>query len=477
MLFNSLIFLFWFLPIVFTINIFLKNKLSNYWLALASLFFYFWGESQYVYVFVISVLANYIFGLIIDKLDQDETHTKFRKIAFVAGIVFNIALLGHYKYWNFLIDGINNLAYLDKINNPAIHLPIGISFFTFEAIAYLCDLYIRKSKVIQNPVELLLYMGIFPHLIAGPVIRYQDLEEQIKSRKIQFNDIVEGLQRLIIGLTKKVILANGIGQIADKVFDSQSSLVGANIFWIGIIAYALQLYFDFSGYSDMAIGLGRLFGFRFIENFNYPYASQSIQEFWRRWNISLGLWFKNYVYIPLGGSRLGLFWNLFNLVIVFFLTGLWHGAGLNFIIWGLFSGVLIICEKLFLTKLFSSFGGFFGRVLSHIYLIFAILISWVFFRSADITTSFNFIRKMFSLELGDITFLFNKESSVIFILSVFFAFPFFRNFVGWIKSKNQNNLGGVFINLISNSSYAIFFFISLGYILTSTYNPFIYFRF
>ncbi len=481
MQFNSLIFIFGFLPFVFFVNLIINKKYSNLFLAFASLLFYYWGESKYVYIFIISVILNYIFGIIMNKFENNQ---KLYKLIFVVGIISNLCLLVFYKYFHFLIIYINKLLLINnftEFDNPSIHLPIGISFFTFEAIAYLSDVYTKKAKVIKNPIDLLLYMGIFPHLIAGPVIRFFDLEEQLKNRNITINDVAYGIKRFVIGLAKKVIIANGIGSIADNVFNNANNYNGSNIFLIGVVAYGLQLYFDFSGYSDMAVGLGKLFGFTFIENFNYPYASKSVQEFWRRWNISLGLWFKNYVYIPLGGSRVGNLRNLFNLFLVFLLTGLWHGAGLNFIIWGMFSGIFIILEKLFLTKLFGLLSSNISDFVSHIYLLFVIFVSWIFFRSENLDQSLNFIKKLFSFTYQDPSFLFNKESLIMFMFAIFFAFPFFRNFVkkstNVLRNSKYTSKYNFGFKLLNNLSYICLFLISVLYVITSTYNPFIYFRF
>jgi alginate O-acetyltransferase complex protein AlgI len=471
--FSSLIFIFWFLPIVFFINLVINKKYSNFFLAFASLFFYFWGESGYTVVFIFSILLNYIFGLGLNWSERFSGNV--RKIVFTFGIVANVLLLGYFKYLNFVIDLINNnlgFLQLGNLNNPSIHLPIGISFFTFEAVAYLSDVYTRKSKAMNNPVNLLLYMGIFPHLIAGPVIRYSDLEEQIKDRSLDLENVSYCVQRFIIGLAKKVIIANNVGQIADQVFNNQATLVGANVFWIGVMAYAIQLYFDFSGYSDMAVGLGKMFGFTFIENFDYPYSSKSIQEFWRRWNISLGLWFKNYVYIPMGGSKVSSNRNLFNLLVVFFLTGLWHGAGFNFIVWGLFSGVFIILEKLFLNKFFEKIPAIF----SHLYLVLVILISWVFFRAVDFGSAISYLSKMFSWSYVDPSFLFNNFSGWTFGIGLVLCFPIWRFVVSKISNYSSSNILNL-MNLISNILLLGLFLISIALITTSTYNPFIYFRF
>jgi alginate O-acetyltransferase complex protein AlgI len=469
MLFNSITFLFWFFPIVYVINLFMKRKYSNAWLALASLIFYFWGESRYVYIFVFSVILNFVFGLLIERYKNQ----RFKKPIFVIGIVANLLLLGYYKYFNFLINGINQLIpmmNLELINNPSIHLPIGISFFTFEAIAYLSDTYLDKSKPIKNPIDLLLYMGIFPHLIAGPVIQYHDIEDQLKNRKINIDEVSYGLKRFIIGLSKKVLIANQVGQIADQVLNNVLEYNGSNVLWVGLIAYALQIYFDFSGYSDMAIGLGKMLGFTFIENFNYPYASKSIQEFWRRWNISLGSWFRNYVYIPLGGSKISINRTYINLLLVFVLTGIWHGAGYNFLIWGLISGVLIILEKLFLTKLFYSAGQLLGDAISHLYLIFAILISWVFFRVEDLRSALGLVKRLFSFKFQSFDNLFSNELIFWFFIGIIFAFPFVKNIL--IKERDNQ-----YIQLSLNLLLIFLFCIDIMYIVSSNYNPFIYFRF
>jgi alginate O-acetyltransferase complex protein AlgI len=469
MLFNSITFLFWFFPIVYVVNLVMKGKYSNAWLALASLVFYFWGESRYVYIFVFSVIINYFFGLALDRFSTNKWH----KPMFLFAIVSNLLLLGYYKYFNFVINAINwviPMLNLEQINNPSIHLPIGISFFTFEAIAYLADTYLGKSKAIKNPVDLLLYMGIFPHLIAGPVIQYHDIEAQLKSRKVDLDQLSYGIKRFIIGLSKKVLIANQVGQIADQVLNNVGQYNGANVLWIGLIAYALQIYFDFSGYSDMAIGLGKMLGFTFIENFNYPYASKSIQEFWRRWNISLGSWFRNYVYIPLGGSKGGENKTYINLLVVFILTGIWHGAGWNFLIWGLISGVLIICEKLFLTQLFYSIGKLAGDIISHIYLIFAVLISWVFFRVEDFGSALGVVKRLLSFKYQPIDNMFSNELVFWFMMGLIFALPFVKNI---LVKESENQVIQLFLNLF----LILLFCINIMYIVSSNYNPFIYFRF
>ena len=473
--FSTLPFIFWFLPIVFLINLLIKKRLSNIFLGLASLFFYFWGESQYTYVFLVSIGLNYILGLLINKF-QILSKDKLVKAVLIVGVIINLLLLGYFKYLNFGVDLLNHyfsFLQLKAIPNNAIHLPIGISFFTFEAIAYLADVYTKKASVMKNPVNLLLYMGIFPHLIAGPVIRYKDLEAQIQDRQIRIQDVSYGLKRFILGLGKKVIIANNVGSIADNIFGASTSGLGSNVLLLGIVAYSLQLFFDFSGYSDMAIGLGKMFGFTFIENFNYPYAARSVQEFWRRWNISLGLWFKNYVYIPMGGSKVGLLRNNFNLITVFFLTGLWHGAALNYIVWGLFNGFFIILEKLFLTKIFQKL----PKLVSNLYLILVIMISWVFFRASDFHSAGKYLVGLLSNPSGDVTAYLNNYNLCALIVGIVLAFPFVRNCVERWQNSNHKPWLNIILQITNQLFLLSVFVISVILITSSNYNPFIYFRF
>lgn len=364
-------FLFLFLPMVLISYYLFDNRFKNFILLMASLFFYAWGEPRYIFLMLFSILVNYFFGLKID----DSSELK-EKLWLTISIIFNLSLLIIFKYAE-LLFGIKG-----------IQLPLGISFFTFHIMSYLIDVYRNDAKVQRRIHDLALYISLFPQLIAGPILRYRTVEKQINGREHSLDKFAEGVNRFVFGLSKKVILANQLALVADGVFVKNAADLSILESWMGIICYSLQIYLDFSGYSDMAIGLGKMFGFDFLENFNYPYISQSVSEFWRRWHISLGSWFRDYVYIPLGGNRVSLIKLCRNLFVVWFLTGLWHGASWTFVIWGLYYGFLISLEKLFLGKLLQRL----PRVFRHIYLLLIVLIGWVFFRVDNIIQGISFIK-------------------------------------------------------------------------------------
>lgn len=372
MLFSSMIFLWGFLPIVVLGGCLLKGRKCNLFLLVASLLFYAWGEPVYVLVMLGSILFNWAAGLALDRAQR-------KKPILVLSILVNLGVLGCFKYLGFLAEALNSLAGRGLVPVPQIALPVGISFFTFQAMSYVIDLYRGTCPVQRSLPDLALYISFFPQLIAGPIVRYHDIDRQIRSRTVTAEKFASGLRRFLYGLGKKVILANGTAQLADAIFDLGASTLSPGVCWLGAIAYTLQIYYDFSGYSDMAIGLGRIFGFEFLENFNYPYLSGSIQEFWQRWHISLGSWFREYVYIPLGGNRKGQVRTYVNLLIVFFLTGLWHGAGLTFILWGLYHGFFQILERLGLKKWLNR-----HSILSRIYCLLVVILGWVLFRGGSL---------------------------------------------------------------------------------------------
>ncbi len=356
MLFSSLTFLFLFLPLILIIYYTVRIELRNYVLLFFSLFFYAWGEPKYILLMLFSISINYIFGLLVDRWRG----TKYIKLILGLSVVFNLGLLGIFKYTNFIIENMKSFGL--EFSIAEIRLPIGISFFTFQAMSYVIDVYRKEGKCQKNPLNLALYISFFPQLIAGPIVRYQTVAKQIEERRENFEQFSEGTKRFIRGLGKKAILANGVGYIADQILTSDFSNLSLTGAWLGIIAYTLQIYFDFSGYSDMAIGLGKMFGFEFLENFNYPYISKSITEFWRRWHISLGSWFRDYLYIPLGGNKGSKYKFYRNIFIVWLATGLWHGASWNFIFWGVFYGVLIVLERNFLLKLLEKLPSYISRI-------------------------------------------------------------------------------------------------------------------
>lgn len=471
MVFSSTIFLFVFLPFVLIIYFILPNiKAKNYFLLLSSLIFYAYGESNFVLIMIISIVINYIFGFIVAYSANKKLYIK-RTILFIT-VLANVGLLFYYKYYDFFIENVNGIF---GLNLPLKHiiLPIGISFFTFQIMSYIFDLYLGKIKLQKNICKLALYISLFPQLIAGPIVRYFDIESQIDNRTINIDNFAEGLKRFIIGLGKKVIIANSFGSVADDIFSMQPNEMSLLLAWGGAIAYTLQIYFDFSGYSDMAIGLGRMFGFKFLENFNYPYIAKSIQDFWRRWHISLSSWFRDYVYIPLGGNRTG--HTYLNLFIVFFITGLWHGASWNFIIWGLWHGLFLIIERIIRgIKVINCIK--LPYIITWTYTMFVVIIGWVFFRAENLSYAFNYIKVMFGINENDlydekIVDYFN-ENIVMFIIALICSTPFIK-----IMLNKFNNL---FYKLGIVAEYillAAVFALSIIYTVASTYNPFIYFNF
>lgn len=375
MVFSSITFLFYFLPIVLIIYYLIPNKYKNIVLLISSFIFYFYGEPKNIYIMILSILATYIFGILIDKYKK----TKYSKIFLILSIFINIGLLIYFKYADFIIKNVN-LWLSNKIDLIHVILPIGISFYTFQLISYIVDVYRGEAKVQKNIIKLATYISLFPQLIAGPIVRYTTIENQLENREYNMKNFSIGVRRFIIGLGKKVMIANVMGNLINifLVSDEKSVL----FYWLYAIALMIQIYFDFSGYSDMAIGLGKMLGFDFPENFNYPYIATSITDFWRRWHISLSSWFRDYIYIPLGGNRISKLKWIRNIIIVWMLTGLWHGAEWNFVIWGLYFGVLLIIEKLFLLKWLQKI----PKVISRIYTLFIVMISFIIFNGEGIST-------------------------------------------------------------------------------------------
>ncbi len=387
MVFSSTTFLFIFLPIVLAIyyNPIIKNRtFKNVFLLIASLLFYAWGEPVFVFVMIVSIVINWFLAIMINK---DEIN---KKTYLIVAIIYNVGLLFLFKYLSFILKNIGLLLNTDTLNIN-ITLPIGISFFTFQMLSYILDVYHKKAKVQKNVLYVGLYVSLFPQLIAGPIVRYETIANEIDNRKESFYEFTKGIYRFVYGLAKKVLISNYVAMIADNVFrNAEISQISVLTAWIGIIAYTLQIYFDFSGYSDMAIGLGRMFGFHFNENFNYPYIATSIKDFWRRWHISLSTWFRDYVYIPLGGNRVSKKRHLFNLFVVWLLTGIWHGANWTFIIWGLYYYVLLVIEEhvIFNKK---------NKILPHIYTMFFVMIGWVIFRVENLEMLFTYLSYMFGI--------------------------------------------------------------------------------
>lgn len=433
-------------------------------LMLTSLIFYAWGGVSYSIVLILSILLNFFIG---------RKVRKHKKTWLIVGIVLNLLILVTFKYLDFLIENINLFFNFD-IPLAKIPLPLGVSFFTFHGISFLTDIY-RSEK--EEPIRLdetTLYICFFPQLVAGPIIRYHDIINQIRTRAITLIGMNEGIQRFIIGLFKKVIIANTVGALADQIMNVNPDDLSSPAAWLGIIAYTLQIYYDFSGYSDMAIGLGSMLGFKIPENFNYPYIASSIQEFWRRWHISLSTWFRDYLYIPLGGNRKGNVRTYVNLGIIFILTGFWHGATWSFMFWGAFHGFFMIIERLFLDKALTKIPSFFGWL----YTMLVVIIAWVFFRIESFPEAFKYSKLLFSFKSEGITLLENLDIEKIWILiiGVIFATPIYRVLSQKINtSKNIIGQGVAFMKI--NILIPILFLMAIMVLCGSTYNPFIYFRF
>ena len=470
MLFSSLTFLFGFLPILLILYFILKKrKYKNIVLLIFSLIFYAWGEPKYIFLMLLTILIVYIFGILIDKFDK-ENKKILKKISLIICIILILGSLIFFKYSNFLIENVN-LAFKAKIKPLNIVMPIGISFYTFQILSYIIDLYNKKIKLQKNYFSLALYVSLFPQLIAGPIVRYETVEEEIDNRKETKEDVISGTKRFIIGLSKKVIIANQMALLADLIFNKHNGTYGTTIIWLGTFAYTLQIYFDFSGYSDMAIGLGKIFGFHFLENFDYPYISKSVTEFWRRWHISLSTWFRDYVYIPLGGNRVNKFKWIRNIILVWLLTGLWHGAAWNFIIWGIYYGLLLLFEKLFFDRILKKL----PTIINWLYTFIIVMIGWMIFRSNSLNELLLFIKTMFVYKQTDwLTILADNLSTfnaLMFVLPAFIlSFPILKK----IKEKYS---GKTIYIILTNILLLMLFIMCIVYLTSSSYNPFIYFRF
>ena len=463
MLFTSISFLYYFLPTIIILYFITPKKYRNYILLIFSIIFYMYGEPKYVILMLVEILVAYFGALLIDKYKSKEI--------FLITIIIHIGLLCVFKYTDLFIGTINSI-FKTNISFLNITLPIGISFYTFQILSYVIDVYRGKVKVQKNILKLATYVSLFPQLIAGPIVRYETICDELDNRDETIEKFSLGVRRFIIGLAKKVLIANMLGELCTKfsLVDERSVL----FYWIFAISYMLQVYFDFSAYSDMAIGLGKMFGFTFLENFNYPFISKSITEFWRRWHISLSSWFKDYVYIPLGGSRKGTLKLVRNILIVWFLTGIWHGAAYNFILWGLFIGVFLVIEKLWLSKYISKL----PKVLRNIYVLFIIMISFIMFNAESINEAFFNIKGLFGLNkevfINNYTIYYLKSYLIVLIIAIFGATPLFKNIIEKLKkSKCLNKI----INVLEPIFLVILLLLVTAYLIDSSYNPFLYFRF
>ncbi len=470
MVFSSMIFLWIFLPIVLGIYYISKDKFRNIILLISSLIFYAWGEPKYIILMISSIIINYSFGILIDKF------RKYDKLFLTSAIITNLILLGYFKYYDFFAVNINRVFSNTIIPIKDIILPIGISFYTFQILSYIIDLYRKEIKVQKNIINLALYISFFPQLIAGPIVKYRDIEKEINDRKIDITLFASGVKRFVYGLGKKVILANNLALIADTIYSYNIADLNTPIVWLAAIAYTFQIYFDFSGYSDMAIGLGRMFGFHFPENFNLPYISKSITEFWRRWHISLSTWFKEYLYIPLGGNRKGKYRTYINLFIVFFTTGLWHGASWNFVFWGgIFYGSILVIERIFLKKWLDN-NKF--KFINHIYVMLLVIIGWVLFRITNLKEAFDILKLMFCFNFNTIYLvlpnLINIKNILVIIISILLCGPI-QELIN--KRKNKDKIIEIYEKYIEIFVLIIILTISIIELVSSSYNPFIYFRF
>ncbi|UKS56871.1 MBOAT family O-acyltransferase [Exiguobacterium acetylicum] len=462
MLFSSTIFLFLFLPTVLLVYYLLPRSFRNGWLLVTSLFFYAFGEPRFALLMLLSVTINYFFALFVD-LYRHRIGVKWIMFSMIA---VNLGLLGWFKYSGFFVRSVNETLGLGWFV-PEVVLPLGISFYTFHAMSYVIDIYKGKEAVQKNPLDLALYIAFFPQLVAGPIVRYNTIASQIESREETVSDFARGVRRFTIGLAKKLILANGCGQVADAIFNMKDLSMG--LAWIGIIAYALQIYFDFSGYSDMAIGLALMFGFHFLENFNYPYISKSVSEFWRRWHISLGSWFRDYVYIPLGGNRVSPWRQYRNLAIVWMLTGLWHGASWTFVAWGAYYGIWIMLEKAFLGKWLEKM-----PVVSTIWTLVLVLVGWVFFRSETFPEAVTYIQAMFVPDvIWDERASYQLVQNGVLLLVACIAATPIPKIIGERLVVSLGKIGTTM-----QYGYAmLMLFLATSALVASTFNPFIYFRF
>ena len=468
MVFSSLIFIFIFLPLVLVSYYIAPRRLRNTVILLASLLFYAWGEPTYIILIIISILINYLGALLIRVHIKNKDKSKF---IFITLLLIDISILFFFKYYGFAIECLGSIIGLD-LKVKSISLPLGISFYTFQQISYIADIYMQKVKPERNLIDFATYITMFPQLIAGPIVKYDDIHKQLANRKESINKFGEGVQRFIIGLGKKVILANNIGVIWTQVKEVNLNDLSVVLSWIGIIAFTLQIYFDFSGYSDMAIGLAKMFGFDFLENFDYPYISKSITEFWRRWHMSLGGWFREYIYIPLGGNKKGTLIQVRNLFIVWFTTGLWHGASTNFVVWGLYFGVILFIEKIYLKDLLKKIPSIF----SHIYTLIIVMIGWVIFDMNTLTDSGHYIKIMFGF--GNNIFIDNlakyilTNNFIILLIGLICSTKLIKIYMNKIKSTFREN--DVFLITAINLLILI---ISTAYLVGASYNPFLYFRF
>ena len=455
MIFSSLIFLFWFIPIFFTIYYIVPFRFKNAVLLIGSMIFYAWGEPKYMLLLILSVVVNYLAGRLIEK-----GRGRYDKAVLIAAVVFDLSMLFFFKYINFFIDNINSITQMD-ISNIRLVLPLGISFYTFQIMSYVIDLYRGKVSCEKSIIRLGAYLCMFPQLIAGPIVVYSEVSRELSDRKISLADIEEGLKLFVIGLSAKVLVANNAGKLWDELITIGYDNISAPLAWLGMLAYTIQIYFDFNGYSMMAIGLGKMLGFRFPKNFDLPYTSCSITEYWRRWHMTLSGWFREYLYIPLGGNRRGSIRTYVNLFIVWFATGFWHGADWNFILWGLYFYALLMLEKLGLIKYLEA-----NRIVARIYTLLAIEFGWMLFAISDLTLLGKYLSVLFTGGLGSDILYYGRNYLVILLIGMLFSTPY----PGRVYEKHRSH-PAVLILL------TLMFAVCVAYLADASFNPFLYFRF
>jgi len=467
MLFSSISFLYFFLPIVLGLYFLVPFRLKNTVLLVASLFFYFYGEPVYSVLMVAASVSGYLHGLWIDRARGG----RYAKIPLISSLIFSLGLLVFFKYTDFFIDNVNWL-FGAGIRPLRLALPIGISFYTFQILSYTIDVYRGEAAVQRNLFDFTTYVSLFPQLIAGPIVRYTTVEKELAERKLSIENCAYGIHRFIIGLSKKVLLANTLGELVKSLGQvHEKSLL---LYWLVAVAFMFQIYFDFSGYSDMAIGLGRIFGFHFLENFNYPFISRNLTEFWRRWHISLGTWFRDYVYIPMGGSRVNTIKWIRNILVVWFLTGFWHGAQWNFILWGLYFAVFLIIEKCFLKKLLNQL----PLAAQHLYTLFFITVSFVLFNADGMGECIENFKGMFGLNniplISAETAYYLKSYGLVLAIAAIGATPLVKDLAGKIRSRRN---GRKILNIFEPLVHILLLLLITGYLIDGSFNPFLYFRF
>ena len=467
MLFSSIFFIFVFLPVTIALYYLLPNnriKMRNIWLLVVSLIFYSWGEPVYIFLMIFSAVFNYCMAILIDRERENKGKPKN---TLVFTLVVNLLILGFFKYWGFLVGTINSITGLG-IRTAELALPIGISFYTFQALSYVIDVYRDRVSVQSDPIKVALYLSFFPQLIAGPIVNYADIQEQLEERTCSLEKFGEGAERFILGLGKKVILANNLGAMFTAICNLGDEKFSCLAAWIGIVGYTLQIYFDFSGYSDMAIGLAKMFGFNLKENFNYPYIATSITDFWRRWHISLGSWFRDYLYIPLGGNRCSKTRHMLNILIVWALTGLWHGANWNFVAWGTYYGLILLVEKYVLKGRLEKL----PSVVRHIYTMLIVIVGWTFFSITDTGEMLHYLATMFGcgkVDLTNMTALYYLKSNALLLIAGIVACT-----PGPLREYKRIEKIKPTIGLIA---LMCIFIASIAYLVFGSYNPFLYFRF